>query len=186
MVAGNKEIFMDTESCVKHRGKSLGEIEAVQQLLNCEGVTYLCDSGFLFQKSDLRLRLWGSPWTIANGKAGKAFQVEVDEMQEKWEKIPTDTDILVTHSPALGRLDKTKRGDAAGCPYLKDAVQRIRPLVHLCGHIHESRGILQEEGGTISVNAAVCDQEGKLAWQPLVLDITTDESVSPVVVIKQD
>ena len=58
--------------------------------------------------------------------------------------------------------------------------------VHLCGHIHESRGILQEEGGTISVNAAVCDQEGKLAWQPLVLDITTDESVNPVVVIKQD
>lgn len=87
VVAGNKEIYMDTEGCVKHRGKSLEEIEAVQQLLNCEGVTYLCDSGFLYQKSELSLRLWGSPWTIRNGSTGKAFQVEVKQMKEKWEKV---------------------------------------------------------------------------------------------------
>lgn len=87
VVAGNKEIYMDTESCVKHRGKSLEEIESVQQLLNCAGVTYLCESGLLYQKSDLRLRLWGSPWTICNGGRGKAFQVEVEQMREKWEKV---------------------------------------------------------------------------------------------------
>ena len=87
VVAGNKEIYMDTESCVKHRGKSLEEIAGVQQLLNCDGVTYLCDSGFLYEKSGLRLKLWGSPWTILNGKAGKAFQVEVEQMKEKWEKV---------------------------------------------------------------------------------------------------
>ena len=65
----------------------------------------------------------------------------------------------------------------------------------MCGHIHESHGILQE-GDTTTVNAAVLDQEGKLAWQPVVLggttynkltdhpalssDIATDGSVNPV------
>ena len=43
-----------------------------------------------------------------------------------------------------------------------------RPLLHLCGHIHESHGILQK-GGTTTVNAATLDQSGKLAWQPVVL-----------------
>ena len=149
VVSGNKEIYMDTESCVKHRGKSLEEIEAVQQLLYCEGVTYLCDSGFLYEKSDVHLKLWGAPWTKRNGKAGKAFQVEVGQMKENWEKvtvtcscsfnvfvlmqIPSDTDILVTHSPALGRLDKTEKGEAAGCPHLRDTIQRIRYHIFFLG-----------------------------------------------------
>ena len=149
VVSGNKEIYMDTESCVKHRGKSLEEIEAVQQLLYCEGVTYLCDSGFLYEKSDVHLKLWGAPWTKRNGKAGKAFQVEVVQMKENWEKvtvtcscsfnvfvlmqIPSDTDILVTHSPALGRLDKTEKGEAAGCPHLRDTIQRIRYHIFFLG-----------------------------------------------------
>ena len=96
VVAGNKEIYMDREGCVKHRGKSLEEIEAMQQLLNCEGVTYLCDSGFLYQKAELSLRLWGSPWTIRNGSTGKAFQVEVKEMKEKWEKVTEMHFLLIT------------------------------------------------------------------------------------------
>ena len=87
VVSGNKEIFMDTESCLKHQGKSLSEIESIQQLLMCDGLNYLCESGFLFHKSDVHLRLWGSPWTRRNGKDGKAFQVEAEQMKEKWEKV---------------------------------------------------------------------------------------------------
>ena len=87
VVSGNKEIFMDTESCLKHQGKSLREIESIQQLLMCDGLNYLCESGFLFHKSDVHLRLWGSPWTRRNGKDGKAFQVEAEQMKEKWEKV---------------------------------------------------------------------------------------------------
>ena len=87
VVSGNKEIFMDTESCLKHQGKSLREIESIQQLLMRDGLNYLCESGFLFHKSDVHLRLWGSPWTRRNGKDGKAFQVEAEQMKEKWEKV---------------------------------------------------------------------------------------------------
>jgi len=75
-------------------------------------------------------------------------------------------------------------GEAAGCPHLKEAIQRIRPIVHLCGHIHESHGILEEEGGTTTVNAAALDHDDKLTWQPVVLDIAADGSVKPV--SKQD
>ena len=115
---------------------------------------------------------------MGKGESGECFSDLV--------QVPGDTDILVTHSPAFGRLDTTRRREAAGCPHLRDAIEIIRyfieivlkilyfstfpyrPLVHLCGHIHESHGILQSDR-TTTVNAALLDREGRLAWQPVVL-----------------
>ena len=54
-----------------------------------------------------------------------------------------------------------------------------RPVLHLCGHIHESHGILEEEGGTTTVNAAALDLDGKLAWQPVVLGGQTINYIDP-------
>ena len=160
---------MDTRVCLQVHHRLLEEVQAVQaEVLGCRGVTYLQDSSFVFEKAGVRLKLWGSPWTLANGNPGKAFQVPEEELSTKWEVVPADTDVLVTHCPAWGRRDTTKRGQAAGCRGLAGAVARVRPLLHLCGHIHEARGVL-EEGGTVTVNAANCDGEGKLAWPPTLI-----------------
>lgn len=59
----------------------------------------------------------------------------------KWEMIPSDTDILVTHTPPVGHGDLCCSGVRAGCVELLSTVQnRVKPKYHVFGHIHE--GIL--------------------------------------------
>jgi len=56
----------------------------------------------------------------------------------KWEMIPSDTDILVTHTPPIGYGDLCCTGVRAGCVELLSTVQnRVKPKYHVFGHIHE-------------------------------------------------
>jgi len=74
-----------------------------------------------------------------------------------WKKIPDECEILITHGPAAGFGDWCLRGAFAGCLDLLHEVQvRVRPLVHLCGHIHESNGAWTD-GQTTFINAATCN-----------------------------
>jgi Icc-related predicted phosphoesterase len=60
-----------------------------------------------------------------------------------WDKIPEDTDILITHGPAYGILDRTYRGDLTGCEcLLKHIIDKTNIKMHVFGHIHESRGVI--------------------------------------------
>lgn len=55
--------------------------------------------------------------------------------------VPEDTDILVTHGPPLGLHDMVALGnERVGCPWLLKALERVRPRLHVCGHIHEGFG----------------------------------------------
>lgn len=58
----------------------------------------------------------------------------------KWNLIPLDTDILVTHTPPIGHGDLCASGVRAGCVELLSVVQkRIKPKYHVFGHIHEGQ-----------------------------------------------
>lgn len=102
---------------------------------------YLCDSETEFEG----LKIWGSPWTKTfpgiNPKC-KAFTVDnEDELIKKFEKIPQDVDILITHSPAFYILDETANGRHVGSMYLYNWFSYVgRPKLHVCGHIHEAYG----------------------------------------------
>lgn len=60
------------------------------------------------------------------------------------------TDIVVTHTPAKGWVDSTFVGDMAGCEVLRERLMEVRPVMHVCGHIHDGRGVVRvkwdEEG----------------------------------------
>ena len=113
-------------------------------------VTYLQDSGCTIDG----FKFWGSPWqpefydwafNLPRGAALKAV----------WDRIPRDTDVLVTHGPPLGFGDCV-RGQHVGCADLLNALDRVSPRVHVYGHIHEGYGSYQM-GRTKLVNAAACD-----------------------------
>jgi Icc-related predicted phosphoesterase len=57
-----------------------------------------------------------------------------------WEIIPNNIDILITHGPPYGILDKTIQNHKAGCKDLLKKVMEVRPQFHIFGHIHESYG----------------------------------------------
>ena len=59
--------------------------------------------------------------------------------------IPENTDILVTHGPPQGFHDEVDEAYSGpqnvGCPHLRRAIERIRPRLHVFGHIHEGHGV---------------------------------------------
>ena len=86
-----------------------------------------------------------------------------------YSKIPQDTEVLLTHTPAHRIKDKTRKGARAGCSVL---ARRLRELescrLHVFGHIHEARGAEIGEEGKVHVNAAIGSRMGGL---PVVVDL---------------
>ncbi len=106
------------------------------------------------------LKIWGSPVSPISPKFGDdwAFNIERGpEIRRYWEQIPANVDILITHCPPFGILDKNGMGDNEGCKDLADLIEnKIRPRIHIFGHIHEAYGQVQI-GTTNYINAsAVC------------------------------
>jgi Icc-related predicted phosphoesterase len=114
------------------------------------------------------LKIWGSPVTCDDTAYGFA---RLQERAALYATIPADTDILVTHGPPYGILDH-ERGSThrQGCPALLEAVRRVRPRLHIFGHVHAGYGSGQLDS-TAYVNAALMGLAGDLENQPFVLDI---------------
>lgn len=105
----------------------------------------------------LGIRFYGSPWQP--WFYDWAFNLQRGpEIRTKWDLIPTDTDVLITHGPPYGHGDRTSRGHLVGCKDLLEAVKRIRPRLHVFGHIHEAAGISHNAHTTL-INASICTLE---------------------------
>jgi Icc-related predicted phosphoesterase len=128
-------------------------------------ITYLKDSG-----ADVAgLRFWGSP--IQPAFCDWAFNRERgEEIAKHWKLIPDDTDVLITHGPPWGILDRTQEGFPTGCEALADELRRIKPKLHVFGHIHEGYG-QEQNNGTLYVNASVLDRRYRLVNAPVVVDL---------------
>lgn len=111
---------------------------------------------------------YGTPWVPE--LASWAFYLPPHEMRDRWELIPETTDVLITHSPPHGILDRNSRGKSCGCPDLLKRVLDIGPRVHCFGHVHASAGTLQFRGTTF-VNASVVDSRYRIARQPYEFDV---------------
>lgn len=139
------------------------------RLTNC---IYLEDSGEEIDLLDGRkFTVWGSPWTP--WFYDWAFNEERGPLiREHWDMIPDNTDIVVTHGPPYGYLDKTDRGPRAGCEELATAIQRIKPKIHVFGHIHEGYGVeIDPNVGTKYINASSCTLQYRPTNPPIVVDI---------------
>jgi Icc-related predicted phosphoesterase len=121
-------------------------------------------------KRTLGLKVFGSPWTSAFCQW--AFMTNTDQEREAlWSQIPSNLDILITHGPPYGILDKDVHKTHLGDRVLRKHVLRARPKLHIFGHIHENYGFHTENGITF-INAALCDNENRLAHAPIVYDLS--------------
>ena len=117
------------------------------------------------------MRIWGSPVTPLYGGA---FGLSSSEDRRRlYAQIPEDIDVLVTHGPPYGILDSSPdSGMHSGCRELFDAVMRVRPKLHVFGHVHGAHGIFQTDQTTF-VNAALLGVDGDLEDSPIVLRMTS-------------
>ena len=130
-----------------------------------DNVIYLNDSGI----SIGGLNIWGSPVTpwFFNWAFNRHRGADI---KKHWKLIPQNTDILITHGPVYGVLDRTIHGQRVGCEVLKDAIDVIKPKVHICGHIHESYGQVQTMD-TLYINASVLDVQYRLVNDAVLFEI---------------
>ncbi|MBT4329716.1 MAG: metallophosphoesterase [Gammaproteobacteria bacterium] len=115
------------------------------------------------------VKFYGAPWQPEF--YNWAFNLPRGEpLREKWSQIPNDTDVLITHGPPHGVLDRVSRGERVGCEDLLEAVQRVQPQLHVFGHIHEDYGQV-ERGGTVFVNPSTCNAVYRPVNPCVVVDI---------------
>ena len=143
-------------------------------------ITYLEDSGTEFEG----LKIWGMPWSLTfpgmNPKC-KAFTFDTEEeMIDKVDMIPHDVDILITHMPAYGVLDKINSGFVhrsgsvlhAGSGHLYGYLKyACRPKLHVHSHIHEAYGQLEHFSGCISVNCSIMNEHYQAVNKPIRIEI---------------
>lgn len=123
------------------------------------------------------LRFYGSPWQP--WFLDWAFNLPRGEaLREVWSRIPDDTDVLVTHGPPLQILDRCYDGRHVGCEALREAVlERVRPRVHVFGHIHEAWGRFDSTHTTF-INASICTLDYQPIQQPFVLELVPRPATS--------
>lgn len=114
------------------------------------------------------LKIWGSP--VTPYFLGMAFnEREGPAIKKVWNKIPPDTDILITHGPPQGILD-----GGIGCVELFKRVQSIQPIYHCFGHAHGYNGSTRVEQ-TVYLNGAMANksdlllEEAKIMGRPLTV-----------------
>lgn len=86
-----------------------------------------------------RIRIYGAPHIPACGDMNvHAFQYE--RGRDAWsETVPEDIDILVTHTPPKYHLDLSLP-TGIGCEHLLAEVRRVKPTLHVFGHVHWGAG----------------------------------------------
>lgn len=86
------------------------------------------------------LTVYGAPQIPAIVPFGPEHAFTYPPHHDAWSgTVPLETDILVTHTPPQAHLDLSPIY-SIGCPNLLAEAWRVRPLLHVFGHVHESAG----------------------------------------------
>ena len=152
-IAGNHDLFFE------------GSSKAIIKKLIPKNIIYLQNAGVEING----LKIWGSPVTpyflgmAFNGKAA---------IKKVWNKIPDNTDIIITHGPP-----KTIMDAGIGCIELLNRINKIKPLLHCFGHAHGVSGC-ETIGNVNFINAALANtldpfnnEPYKIIGTPIIFEI---------------
>ncbi len=165
-IAGNHDLFMDVDHLDFPSTPSA--IDAI--LPKAEGFFYLNDSGCEVEG----IKFWGSPVQPEFFNWG-FNRMRGPQIQEHWDKIPEGTDVLITHGPAYGFVDECpdftnpKATVRVGCANLAKTIAKIKPKLHICGHVHWSYGHAYTKD-TLYVNGSICTERYAPTNKPIMVD----------------
>ena len=151
-------------------------VEKIMEIVNSyKTVTYIQDETVSVGDDKKMVNVYGSPWQPEFYNWAFNLQKNGVELAAKWDAIPDNTDILITHGPAFGVLDTVsgKMWDNLGCQLLTDKIKTIKPKIHLCGHIHSGYGYFFD-GDTHFLNASVLNEAYQYTNEPLTFEWNPD------------
>jgi len=148
--------------------------ERVPHLMPPISATVLVDKGIQIDG----INFWGSPWQLRFHDW--AFNLDEDEIAAKYERMPDETDVLISHGPPYGYGDKTYLNENVGSYSLTQAIKNKNIKATITGHIHPAYGAYQTPDGNYVFNASVVNEK----YQPvnkgflIQLDRTSENEVS--------
>jgi hypothetical protein len=166
-IAGNHDRVMQNEPETM-RGILTG-YKTIDYLEDDTCVLY--EDGHNGDEPENNIRIYGSPWQPAFFDWAFNLPRNGPGLASKWEAIPDNTDILITHGPAWGHNDTTQydRNRHLGCELLRERIDVIRPKIHVVGHIHSGHGHYFD-GHTHHFNASVLNERYNYANKPFTFD----------------
>ena len=141
-------------------------------LKHAPSVTYLCNESTTIDG----VNFWGSPYSNVFGTW--SWMLPEEELKPIWDSIPLNTDIVITHGPAHMHADRVNNDWSfsrnVGSPSLTEQLQTLPNLkAHICGHIHESYGIVV--GDFLTINASVLNEDYTFVNDPISITIRKDQ-----------
>ena len=140
--------------------------EVMSLLKTYPNITYLMDSEVIIDG----IKFYGSPWQpeffnwAFNLKRGTP-------LRDKWNLIPIDTDVLISHGPAYGFLDMTPSGEFVGCEDLLDVITtKLNIKAHICGHIHCGYGRAYRNNIQF-INASTLNERYEVQNEPILIEV---------------
>lgn len=131
------------------------------------GITILIDQEIVLDG----IKFYGSPWQPEF--ENWAYNLpRGPKLNAKWDLIPTDTDVLITHGPPYGYFDRNL-GDVG----LARKVMEIAPQLHVFGHVHRLGAELLFRHAhmvqTTYANVSMSDEEYRILDDPFVFEINS-------------
>jgi len=190
MIAGNHDICLDKKWV--ERQKQVGSVEGLlafqhymdaKELITKYDITYLEETDYVYEG----LKIYGTPYSPSFHRENWVFNADRgQEIRTIWGRIPSDVDMLLTHSPVFGILDTVPiEGRTAwhidghvGCQDLMEVVKKrlTKMKLHCYGHIHDNSGVVFKKitntRSAIFSNGACVDNWYKpVVTKPLIIEL---------------
>lgn len=186
-IGGNHDLILD-KKWVDSRPDTVTRLLATQQYLDAMeliekyDVKYLNNTDYVYQG----VKFWGSPYSPTFGHDWAFNADRGEKIQKIWAKIPTDVNVLITHTPVYGFLDTItdkymKEGETdyhKGCKDLLEVIKKrlFNLKLHCCGHIHDVVGVVlghvSDKRRVLFSNGAVVSNDAtQMITNPLIITI---------------
>lgn len=168
LIAGNHDRLMENDP-----EKMLGVLtgyKTIEYLQDEEMVLYFDGPNGDYPEDNIHI--YGSPWQPEFYNWAFNLPRNGEELKAKWNAIPDNTDILITHGPAQTYLDTAGapyKTPLLGCELLKERIELIKPKIHVCGHIHGGYGY-RFNGHTHFFNASILNEQYNYANKPFTFE----------------
>jgi Icc-related predicted phosphoesterase len=162
-IAGNHDFWFERNDLAAHQ--IFSSHDKVRYLKN-EYVDYI-------STQDAKVyRIFGTPYCHIFGNW--AFMRDEETLAKKFNQIPGNVNILLSHDAPYGTSDICFEGFSAskghiGCPELRDAIIASKPKYNFHGHLHSSNHGEEILGETKVYNTSILNEQYNLVYEPLMV-----------------
>ena len=138
-------------------------------------IIYLQDTSYTYNG----VKFYGTPW--CPNLRNWAFYGDSQTLTEKFNNIPSDTDVLLTHCPprymgqGIVHQNVYNYMSDYGCNELQDVLDESfadQDMWVLSGHIHSGRHSIEKYNNIKYRNVSLKDENYEITYEPFYFDIT--------------